>query len=93
MSALFQLREVIDASLDDDNYMTSDPACMATRMLEEARKIGRMAMQMATEIADDTTISAAEAARQAAMLADETANAAGRLQTRLSIVRSMAFEG
>jgi hypothetical protein len=91
MSALLQLRNVIDASLDDDNYMTSDPACMAKRMLEEARKIGRMALEMAGEIANDPTISAAEAARQSALLSEETHNAATRLQTRLSIVRSLPF--
>ena len=90
MTAITQLREVIDASLDDDNYMASDPAFMATHMLEEARRIGRMAMEMADEIASDESISAAEASLQSAMLAEETANAARRLDTRLAVVRTLA---
>jgi hypothetical protein len=88
MSALVQLKSVIDASLGD-LLPGSDPAAMAKRMLEEACKIGRMALEVAEEIASDPTIGPAEAARQAALLSEETANAAARLETRLSLARAM----
>lgn len=90
MSALVQLREVIDASLDDEGYLQGDRGAMATRLLNEARTIGLMALGVAEEIANDPAIGPAEAARQAAMVAEETASAAARLESRLSLVRSLA---
>lgn len=90
MSALVQLREVIDASLDDDGFPQGDRGAMATRLLDEASTIGLMALGAAEEIANDPSISPAEAARQAAMVAEETASAAARLESRLALLHSLA---
>ena len=86
MSVLFQLKTIIDAGLDD--------ACPAGDPVERSGSAtAEVALDVSEEIANDPSIGAAEAARQAAVLAEETAGAAARLQARLTTVRTFTPAG
>lgn len=93
MTAVTEFQAAIETSFAEANYRAGDPEGLATRMLAESRKLSILAMGMASEIANDPTIGSAEAARQAAMLAEETASAAGRMEHRRRAVAGLTGPG
>ena len=93
MSAATDFQEAIESSFVEANYQAGDADGLAARMLAESRKLSLLAMGMASEIANDPAIGPAEAARQAAILAEETAGAAGRMELRRGVIAAMAGQG
>jgi hypothetical protein len=90
MTAVTEFQAAIESSFAKADYQAGDPEGLAARMLAESRKLGLLAMSMASEIAADPAIGPGEAARQAAMLAEETAAAAERMELRHRAIATMA---